>query len=219
MSIISDRHVFTPFVAAGSSKSKPQSGQMLLKVRFKALKDGSKARDSVCASVPVLVTSDVIENVSALAPYVLEMLNGVRQDIARNAVLAGADAITTDAITIPACIAFLMAESKGDRITGDDIRQWFDSELSDMLLLAFAEKLGIGDAPTDEQTATLSRMCNVYRDKFTSMAGGRTAFDTVTRDKLGKALVLCDCADGIGAKLAGKLDAMSKVSIEEMLGL
>jgi hypothetical protein len=143
----------------------------------------------------------------------------VQDEVIREACVAGRDSVSTSDIDVASIKQYLVSQAAGDRLTGDSIKEWFDSELADMLLLAFAEKMGIGDEPTEEQTKKLEQMVNVYRDKLASMAGGRTMYDGVTRSKLEKALQLVDCSDGIGAKLAGKLKAMSEVSVEEMLGL
>ena len=107
-------------------------------------------------------------------------------------------------------------------MTGEVIKEWFTTELQDILTVAFADKLGFGldgSTITPEQEKKLEQMCAVYKDKFASLAGGRTMFDATTREKLSKVLALADTSEGIGAKLASKLAAMKEPNVEELLGL
>jgi hypothetical protein len=217
MSNISNRHSFVTFKSTGSDKSKALSGQRLSVVRFKTTKAGTKAKDSQCVSVPMLQATP--EQLVTIDTHVQSWLRGVQDEIIRAACVADSAAVTDEEISFDAIAKYLAAQAAGERLTGEVINEWFDSELSDVLLLAFAEKLGISDSPSEEETKKLSQMVTVYRDCFAAMAGGRTMFDASKRAKLQKALSLCDCTSGVGEKLATKLEAMSKVSVEEMLGL
>ena len=217
MSAISNRHSVVAYISTGKDRSTAYSGQRLSVVRFKKGKNGEKAMPSQCASVPLisLTTDDHMK----LRAHINNWFASVQDEIIRERVIAGADAITDEEISVDAVNAFLAAQSAGERLTGDSIKEWFVAELQDILLVAFADKMGIGDAPTDEQTEKLSRICNVYRDKFATLAGGRTVIDADSRTKLLKALELIDCSDGVAAKLFARLSAQSNVSVEEFLGL
>lgn len=217
MSNISDRHSFVVYQSSGKDKTVAFTGQRLSVVRFKKDKDGKKAKDSQAVSVPVVALEEADR--AELVTHINEWFAGVQDEIIREACVANKDAITDDDISVAAVKAFLIAQAAGERLTGDVIKAWFESEMYEPMLVAFAEKLQISDTPTEEQTKKLETMCNVYRDKFASMAGGRTMFDTATRAKLSRALELVDCTEGIGQKLSAKLTAMSEVSVEEMLGL
>lgn len=218
MSIISDRHSFVPFVSNGADKSKAMDSQRLLKVVFKG-RNGETARQSVCASVPAVDRTAVSAAIQQFLPYVMDLVVATQDAIGRQLVIAGNDTITTEQISTSAVLEYLAAQAKGDRITGADISEWFTSALEPILLVAFADKLGISDSPTDEQVETLQRMCAVYREKLAAMAGGRTAYPEVICVKLLKALELCDSDDVMADRLATKLQAMKQVSIEEMLDL
>lgn len=218
MSNISDRHIFTSYISQGKDKSVALSGQRLSVVRFKKDKSGQKARDSQCVSVPML-TELTDEQLDSLAPHMYDWLRSVQDEIVREKCVTGADAVVTSDIEPEAIKQWLVQQSQGERLNGEQIKYWFQLELQDLLLLAFAEKLGVGDQPTAEQTKKLEQMCKVYEDCFAAMAGGRTMFDAVKRDKLIKALSLADCESGIGQKLLAKLQAMKEISVEEMLGL
>lgn len=217
MSNISERHVFTTYIASGSNRTQALSGQRLSVVRFKKDKDGKKAKDSQAVSIPVTALSP--EQMGELQAHINDWFHSVQDEVIREACIADRDAVTDDDISVSAVRAYLVAQAAGERLTGDVIKAWFDSDLADMLTIAFAEKLQYPDSPSEEQVKKLEQMVNVYRDKFASMAGGRTMFDTATRAKLAKALELADCSEGIGQKLAAKIKAMSEISVEEMLGL
>jgi hypothetical protein len=217
MSNVSNRHVFTAYVSAGSGKSVALSGQRLSVVRFKAGKDGRKAMASQCASVPVATLTS--EDCEFLSTHINGWFASVQDEIVREVVVSGADSVTTEQLSVEAVRNYLTTQAAGDRLNGEQIGYWFDTELADVLTVAFADKLGIGDVPSEAETTKLAQMCRVYRDCFTAMAGGRTSFDTAKREKLLKALALADTTDGIGQRLQAKLEAMSKVTVEEMLGL
>ena len=217
MSVISDRHQFVTYVATGSNKTTAFTGQRLSVVRFKKGKDGKKAMDSQAVSVPAVTLTDA--DMSDLVTHINAWFASQQDEIIRDLCIEGKKEVCDDDISVAAVKTYLTQQAAGERLNGDAIRAWFDSELADLMLVAFAEKLEIGDSPSDEQAKRLEQMVNVYRDKFASMAGGRTMFDAATRAKLAKALELADCSEGIGQKLAAKIKAMSEVSVEEMLGL
>lgn len=217
MSNISDRHVFSAYVSAGANKSAALSGQRLSVVRFKKDKSGNKAKESQCVSVPRIDMSEV--SYDMMKGWFQQYLESVQDEIIRDACVANKDAVTSDDIDIMAINSYLVQQSQGERLNGEQIKYWFDCELQDVLMVAFADKMGIGDSPSEQETSKLQQMCNVYRDCFAAMAGGRMQFPADKRAKLEKALSLADCTDGIGQKLSAKLQAMKEVTVEEMLGL
>lgn len=217
MSNVSTRHTFTPLVSQGKDKSVALSGQRLAVCRFKTGKSGAKAIASQCCSVPMVQLE--AQDYEVLSGHIAQWFAGVQDDIIRELVIAGKDAVESDQISVDAVSQYLRAQAAGDRLNGEQIKYWFDGELLDVLTVAFADKLGVGDSPSEADTTKISQMCNVYRDSFAAMAGGRTVFDASKRAKLEKALSLADCTDGIGARLAAKLQSMKEVSVEEMLGL
>lgn len=216
MSNISNRHSVSTFVSAGKDRSVAYSGQRLSVARFKVSKDNPNAK-SQCVSIPKYELS--VEERNALSTQINEWFWNQQDAIIRDRVVAGADAITDEEISVTAVLSYLTQQAAGERLTGDSIKEWFVAELQDILLVAFADKMGIGNEPTDEQTEKLQRICNVYRDKFATLAGGRTVVDADSRQKMLKALELIDCSDGVAAKLLARLNAQSNVSVEEFLGL
>jgi len=217
MSNISNRHAVVEYVSAGKERSVAYSGQRLSIVRFKAGKDGKKERNSQCVSLPIMNLSDADR--ITLGKHINEWFFSVQDEMIREMVVKGSEAITDEEIDVVAVNAYLAAQSAGERLTGDSIKEWFVAELQDILLVAFADKMGIGNQPTDEQAQKLERICNVYRDKFATLAGGRTVVDTDSRQKMLKALELIDCSEGIGQKLQARLNAQAAVTVEEFLGL
>ena len=217
MSNISDRHVFSVYISQGANKSQALSGQRLSVVRFKKDKSGAKAKDSQCVSIPLVQLT--ANDMDLLAPQITSWFAGVQDEIIRAECVADRDAVTSDMLDVAAVRSYLVQQSQGERLSGEQIGYWFDSELGDVLLVAFADKLGISGEPTDEQATKLGQMVTVYRDCFTALAGGRTMFAADKRGKLVKALGLVDTSGGIGEKLLAKLTAMDKVTVEEMLGL
>lgn len=218
MSIVSDRHSFVTYISTGKDRTQAFTGQRLSVVRFKKDKAGNKARESAAVSIPRAVLG--VEDYVVLGDYINGWFHSVQDEIIREACVAGKSEITSEEIDIAHVKAYLTQQAAGERLTGDVIKEWFVAELQDSMLVAFAEKLEINaETATEEQVKKLEQMCAVYRDKFASMAGGRTMYDSATQKKLLRALELTDCTEGIGAKLQAKLQAMTEVSVEEMLGL
>lgn len=216
MSILNDTHTFIPF---DSKTSKAAEGQRLAKVLYKTPKDGSEKQQSVCASVPKLAAPSTQE-LQALMPHILQMLEDTQDAICRDAHEKHAISVTSAELSIAACSAFLDAESRGDRLTKEMIAAWFASSVQDMLTIVIADKLQLPDVPSAEQTIMLNQQINVFRDKFCSLAGGRTSFSKEVAQKLHRVLELAASPDDVlGAKFKLRLQKMQQEAADAMMAL
>ena len=220
MSVISQNHSIVPFVSTGALRSKPFEGQRLAKAIYKSRNDKAAAFPNVCVSIPVVPTLWVTENVDALAPYVRSLIADTQDKIIRERYEAGATSVADEEIGIASVIAYLEEDSKSGRMTGDDIRAWFASELQDMIMVAIADKLSIGNEPSEADTKRIEQAVNVYRDKFASLAGGKTVLSEQVCEKLLTVLRLAnDSEQAVTVKMVAKLEGMKQSHKEELLSL
>ena len=220
MSNISDRSQLVAFVSNGAGKSKPFDGQRLSKVIYKARNGNEAAKPNVCASIPLVTNQDVENQIQALMPYIRSMVADTQDKIIRERYEAGATSIGHDEISVACCVAYLEEDSKSGRMTGDDIRAWFASELQDGIMVALADKLNVGDNPTPDETKKIEQALNVYRDKFASLAGGKTSLSEPVCDKLLTVMALANDAENpITQKLTKRIEDMKKAHNDELLAL
>lgn len=215
MSNISQTHTI---VAFDSKSSKPYEGQRLAKITYKtSRKTGIKEKDSVCVSIPKLEITT--EELISLKPFLLNYLEGVQDTMIREAYEKGATSIHSDQIAVSAMLEWLDEDSKGGRLTKEYIVEWFNTSLADTLTVALADKLGIGDTPTESQVKKLEQMLAVYRDKFASLAGGKTSFAADVAIKLQKALEFADTDDLIAQRFNTRLEKMKENTSDDLMGL
>jgi plasmid maintenance system antidote protein VapI len=214
MSNVSSSHIIEAF----SNKSKALSGQRLAVISYKTRKDGTKENDSQCVSVPMV--ADVTEQqMIAFKPYILGMIEDTQDKIVRALIAEGAKLVNDADITIDAVLAYLDDESKGSRLTKDVITEWFNASVADVLTVAIADKLGFSDVPTEGQTKQLNQQINVYREKFASLAGGKTSFAPDVATKLQKVLELTNDDDAMAVRFNARLEKMKVAASVDMMGL
>lgn len=199
-------------VAYEQGKTKTLAGQRLDVVFWKTGKDGVK-KDSKCVSVPLVTAEEVTSNLSALMPHIIDFISGVQHDIIKERVTDGALHITQQEIAVSSCVEYLDsnvrgADGKSAHLTKDSVAAWFDSVVADNLMLALAEKLGIGNTPTDEQINKLDKAIAMYRTEVSKLAGGKTTFGIPLAKSIKNALSLVPTDDPIALKFIPRLDKM-----------
>lgn len=225
MSNVSHRHAIVPFV---SGTSKAYSGQRLSKVGYKSTAKNPAKFASICASVPMIEEEEIKGNVNALLPHIREMLEGVQDKILRSLYEAseGQKAeVTTDELSIQQCISFLAAESMGDRLSAEAIKEWFEGNLADSVLVVVAEKLGYaqgeGDIElTEAQSETCMKHVEVYSKLLQMLAGKQIRLEEKQMRGMENALALAEDGDKMAQKLRAKITALKNApKIEDLLEL
>lgn len=113
--------------------------------RNKALKEGERAKQSVCASVPsALFSKDIITaNLDQLLPAITNMLVVQAREIIKDAANSGKWEIPCDALSISALLdAMESVSSDGSRISTASIAQFFTEELADIIRVQAEIALG-----------------------------------------------------------------------------
>lgn len=215
MSAISNIH---SIVAFDSKTSKAFENQRLAKVIYKTSRTtGIKEKESVCVSVPKLEIDD--SDLIQFKPYISAYLESVQDAIIRLKYEEGKTSIHSNDIGIHAMLDYLEEDSKGGRLTKEFITEWFNASLADTLTVAIADKLGISDTPSEVETKKIEQMINVYRDKFASLAGGKTSFAADIATKLQKALEFADSDDMLAQRFNARLEKMKENNSVDLLGL
>lgn len=213
MSVLSSDHTMVQFE---SGKSKAYEGQRLSQITFKTVTDGNGVktkRDSMCVSIPVLEVSQ--GHFDALKGHITAMVHKAQDGIVREMVLNGKTSVNDSQIDFNAVLEYLDSESEGTRLTKEDVVAWFDKDLADSLRLVFADKLGVSDSPTEQETKHVEQKVNQYRECYAALAGGKKMYEKPVATMLYKTLdKYCGEDDVIAVRFSGRLQKM--VAAEEL---
>jgi hypothetical protein len=172
MSVLGTVHTIVPFDA---KKSKPFDSQRLCKVVYKTTKSGEK-KQSVCVSIPA-ITEISEEFIDAAVPYIRAMMESAQDAIVRSLHEEGKTEVMDSDIEESEILKYLEAEAKGERLSKESVSAWFVDTMQDALTVALADRLGLSDTPTEQQTKELDAAITVYREKFASLSGAKTSYD------------------------------------------
>lgn len=210
MSVISNRHNILPFVAG---KSAPLTEQRLAKVGYKTTKKQTAKFASVCASVPMIDGAVIELSVSALIPAIRGMLETAQDGIIRSLYESSGGTLSTvsdEEINIPACIAFMAAESAGSRLSAESIGTWFDGTVADILTVTVADKL----STEDSDDPRVVKAVKFYRD-ILCLLTGKSAVTPLQLEQATKALNVAEPDDDMSTKLRAKIRELSPKTVDE----
>lgn len=197
-----------------SGVTKPFTGQKLIVVTYKTVTDKLSAlynikRESKCVSVPVIADDDITGNIDVLIPHIRGMLENVQKAIVRDMLDTGNIlSIPTESISIAECISYLESSDESGRLTKESVGNWFDSNIADMLAIALADKLGVSENNTAEESKKVFDIIAAFRGNISSMAGGKTSFPAQVAKQLKKALELAPSNDVIASRFMVRIDKM-----------
>lgn len=200
-------------VAYDPKSSKAFTGQRLAKVTYKTVTDKTSElygvkRESKCVSLPLIPTADVISNIAALAPAVVEYLHSVQDKIVRERVDAGASHITMDEVSIASCIEWLDSNSESGRLTKETVAKWFDETVAEPLAVVLMDKLGISATPTDAESNKILAVVEAFKGKVASLAGGKTSYEPKVCKSILNALELAPAGDVLATRFSNRLNKM-----------
>lgn len=200
-------------VAYDPKSTKAFTGQRLSKVTYKTVTDKDSPlcgikRDSKCVSLPIFKADEVISQAQALAPYVIEYLQGVQDKIVRERIDAGASSIAMEEISIAGCIEYLDSNNESGRLTKESVAAWFNEAIADALTVTLAERLGISEVPTDAESNKIIAVVEAFKGKIASLAGGKTAYEPKVCKSLLNALELAPSGDVLATRFTARLNKM-----------
>lgn len=213
-------------VSYDPKSTKAFTGQRLSKVTYKTVtnKDdplyGIK-RESKCVSLPLVAVADVVANISALAPAVVEYLYSVQDKIVRERIDAGATSIAMADISIASCVEWLESNSESGRLTKETVATWFTDTIAEPLAVTLADRLGISATPTDAESTKILAVVDAFKSKVAALAGGKTAYEPKVCKSIISALELAPAGDVLATRFTARLNKMIEASVadEELLNL
>lgn len=212
MSIIdSANHNVVSYV---SGVTKPFTGQKLIVVTYKTVTDKMSPlynikRESKCVSVPVIADSEITSNIDVLIPHIRGMLENTQKSIVRELLDTGNIlSIATDSLSIAECVSYLESSDESGRLTKESVGNWFDSNIADMLAIALADKLGVSEVPSEQESKKVFDIIAAFRGNISSMAGGKTSFPAQVAKQLKKALELAPSNDVIASRFMTRIEKM-----------
>lgn len=214
-------------VAFNPKTSKPFPGQRLSKVSYKTITDKDNPlcgikRESQCVSIPMIANADIENNIQALVPHINEYLMGVQDKIVREKVDGGSKHIAMSDINISAIVEYLESNNESGRLTKESVAKWFDENIQDNLAVVLAEKLGVSETPSDKESAQIMAVITTFKDKVSSLAGGKTSYEPKMCDSLIKCLELAPAGDALSIRFVNrlnkmKMDASSNIDLIDLL--
>lgn len=210
MSNVSNVHTVQPYV---SGKSIALSGQRLAKATFKTDKETGKKPESKCVSIPAVTDAEIQQHLSKLLPAFGRLLDETQDKIVREAISEGKTEVTTESVSIEACISFLNSEATGNRLTKEFLETWFSNEVEEVLTVAVADKMGIGDGATEQQIQQVEKTVGVYKKLIAGLSGSKSFYNKEVRESVKKALNLVP-NDSLSVRLIEKLDSMKEPEVQ-----
>ena len=198
-----------------------KEGERVVKCLYKTnLKTGKIAGENSYIVVPEkhLDESVVIENAAMLAPYISAYLQSVEDGIIKEHHKNGGKGFSDSFLSLAKILESLDDAGQGNRLNKEKIETWFNAEMKDSLLVAFADKMGVGEVPTESELAKLEQVTSVYKAKFESLASGKTHYRKEEAELMQKALEVTEVLDtNIGARFYGRLEKMKEATSNDLL--
>ncbi len=204
---------------AYNSKAVPtiSEGKRLAVVRYKNTKKQKAQFSNVCVQVPAAVAGE--SDYAQLHGHILAMITAAQDGIIRSLHESGKNMVSDSQLSISAVREYLDSEAESGRLSKDDVIAWFAESVQDTLSVALADKLGISDTPTQAETDRITAMIAVYREKFASLAGGKTQFSVENAVKLQRALEVSGADDELAVRFTARLTKMQQIEQDTLLAL
>ena len=186
------------------------AGMRLSKCQYKKDKEtGVLPHVNSVVIIPEVLEADInSDQWTTLMPHVLAMLEATQDKLIKECHMSGVASVPFDTISITGILDKLESEGEG-RLNKEKIFSWFDADVRELLVVAFGDKLGITDEPTEAEQAQLDKTVGIYRDRFGALAGANSSFIPSECDKLINALVVTENDKSVlGSRFITRLDAM-----------
>lgn len=198
-------------------------GMRLVKCLYKTnAKTGKAAGKNSYILVPEQHLSEevMVENAALLAPYVAAFMQEQEDKLIKDHHVSGGLGFSDSWLSLQKILEALDSAGQGNRLNKEKIETWFASDMEELLLVAFADKMGVGDSPTEAEMQKLAEITGVYRTKFASLASGKTTYRKEEAELLQRALDVTGLStDGnlLGARFYARLESMKTVQDNSLL--
>ena len=181
------------------------AGHRMSKCQYKEDKKTGVKRDSSFLFLPEVVepTGDWLVT---FMPHFIGMMETAQDKLIKAIHVNDVSTVQARDVDYAAILESLEATGEG-RLTTEKVLSWFDTEVKDLLIVAFADNLGISNEPSEEEAKQLSANVEIYRTRYGALAGNNSVFVPEECDKLLKALVVTGVKDtGLGVRFTLKLE-------------
>lgn len=216
-----DTNAFRPY---DSQLPVPElDGFRTVKCLYKVAKTGKNAGKAAAENSYIRVADSitletVTSRITELAPYVVSYLQEQEAQIIRKLHVSGMTLLSPRQYGLDRVLEVLEEAGLSQRLNKEQIEEWFTAEMADGLLVAFADKMGVTDTPTEAEAAKLTTIIGVYKGKFGSLASGKTHYREEEADMLLKALEVTGAGDtALGARFTARLEKMKVNTGDDLL--
>lgn len=210
---------YTAVALSTIAKQNVPANHRLARIIRKASAKDANGLESQGVHIPVIAHPMEYLEHQTLMDYVAHCLMDVQDKMIRAVTDNGRNIITESDINAAAMVEYLeQTDENIGRISKDKIEQWFKDEMADTLLVAFANKLGVGDVPTPDEEKKLAQACKGYQDVFATLAAKNPVVDPKIGDRLIKALDMIP-ASAFSVRIRGIAEKAMKQAEVDLLAL
>lgn len=175
----------------------------------------NKVSEPKSVSLPHLKLSEM--DLELLKPHFVGFCESVQDKIVKSLIEAGKTEVSDLEISIYAIKEFLEKESVSSRLSSESIKSWFSTDLEEILTVSLADKLGISNTPTENETLKLNQLINVAKEKLATLSSPKVTFSEVHQNKLTEILNLAP-ESFMQEKLLSRISNM-KIKEQDLLDL
>lgn len=180
---------YTAVALATIAKQAIPADMRLARIIRKSSAKDANGLESQGVHIPAEVDLAYCLQDSTLNAYLVQCVQDVQDKMIRRVTDNGRNIITDSDIAMDVVAQYLEETDENiGRISKDKINAWFTSEMQDTLLVAFADKLGVGDTPTADEEKKLAQACKGYQDVFATLAAKNPVIDPKIGQRLLTAL-------------------------------
>lgn len=186
-------------------------GYRIAKFLGRSAKQGEKAESKYCYVPTRHINADsVADKIEVLMPHIISWLQSVEDEDIKKELKKGALSYFTEKLDIDYVIGLLAAKATSGRLNGAEIEKWFTSECKQVLVNAFASKLGFDvDNLEVSQSLKLEQIAAVYASKFKSLASPKIVIPDDEKESLLKVLAIVSDSD-VSTRLRARLENAAK---------
>lgn len=210
---------YTAVALSTIAKQDVPADMRLARIIRKASAKDANGLESQGVHIPASVDLAYCMADSTLNAYLVQCVQDVQDKMIRRVTDSGRNIITDSDIAMDVVAQYLEETDENiGRISKDKIEQWFKDEMADTLLVAFANKLGVGDVPTPDEEKKLAQACKGYQDVFATLAAKNPVVDPKIGDRLIKALDMIP-ASAFTLRIRGIAEKAMKQAEVDLLAL
>jgi len=185
------------------------------------MKTQKAAAENSYIYIPDTITPKKIEeNLTKLMPYLVSYLKEQEDALVKDLHKLKVSTVFASNLGINKIIERLERSSLGNRLNKEMIEAWFTENVAESLAEAFATKLGVTEKSSEAELSKLSSVLEVYKIRFSSLAGGKVSMKETECDSLQRAISISDSLKTpIGARFYARLESMKKAQEVDLLAL